>query len=915
MLTNPPPYRPSDFSSNKPWPRDFLYPILQTALQVKEYRFVRQTSLNWLAAYPGDLPVDLLHGQALLGEGHIRQAQRVAEKICERDPEFLEAQELLTQAQQKADVLQRSGLTGDAAAQGNILALGGQPDPIDIKSKDVVPIPKWAKTLKEARQALLAKDFTRAEANIQQALTNNPDSPLTALTHLRIMAAQTDTPRPAIQSLAQHFHQRWPECIQFILLLADSIMDGGDSDQAVALLHQATVYDVTGQVAERMWGPNHPYRDLWPRQLSAAIDNPIPARVTAALGWNLLGMPVSSQEQDTAENEAGTEIFQPIATIPNNSNQPKVPVISESDTEETENSEGELAVPESSHPHANLPETLKSVQAELEKVGERLQKPSVTRTDGRFPTYVIFTTRRGLRNKFGRAGAAMLDAAMQELAETMRNRSDWGSLVYYGDEPACTAQFGLKPSSADDPWALKLGLADLDAALGKQGAMIGALLIVGGPDIVPFHSLPNPTDDPDAEVPSDNPYATRDENYFIPEWSVGRLPGGADQNPALLLGLLQAIRAHHAATNKGQTATWWQHLWDWLVGFLKPGKKAEIASFGYSAEVWRKASLAVYQEIGSPREMITSPPVDLEQQQMANLIQGHLGYFNLHGLADTDEWYGQRDPGNGSQGPDYPVALRVQDVRNGGSSPEIIFSEACYGAHILDKNVESSLALKFLSSGSRVMVGSTVMSYGSIGTPLNAADLLGESFWKLLKDGHPAGEALRRGKINLAREMHKRQGYLDGEDQKTLISFVLFGDPLALLSDVGARNISRAKSVVRSISPPPQVKTVCDRVEAPGTSEPIPEEVMTNVKQVVAQYLPGMHGADVVMSHEHIDCNCEGHYCPTGQMGPKARPSVSAERRVVTLSKSIPVATKSHPTYARLTLNKEGKVVKLAVSR
>jgi hypothetical protein len=195
----------------------------------------------------------------------------------------------------------------------------------------------------------------------------------------------------------------------------------------------------------------------------------------------------------------------------------------------------------------------------------------------------------------------MLDAAMQELADTIRARPDWGALVYYADEPGCTAQFGLKPSPADDPWALKLGLADLDVALGKKGAMIGALLIVGGPQIVPFHSLPNPTDDTDVEVPSDNPYATRDDNYFIPEWPVGRLPGGVGQNPALLLGALQAIRAHHATVSKGQTLNWWQHFWEWLAGFLKPGKRAEIASFGYSAEVWRKASLAVYQEIGSPR--------------------------------------------------------------------------------------------------------------------------------------------------------------------------------------------------------------------------------------------------------------------------------------------------------------------------
>jgi hypothetical protein len=108
------------------------------------------------------------------------------------------------------------------------------------------------------------------------------------------------------------------------------------------------------------------------------------------------------------------------------------------------------------------------------------------------------------------------------------------------------------------------------------------------------------------------------------------------------------------------------------------------------------------------------------------------------------------------------------------------------------------------------------------------------------------------------------------------------------------------------------VKTVCDRG---SDSEPVPEEVMLHVKQVVKQYLPGMQGARVRMSHEHLDCSCEGHCCPTAQLGPKMRPDHAPERSVVILSKTIPAKSHKHPLYARLTLDKDGKVVKLAVSR
>ena len=910
MSNNPhishfPPKKPSTTGEDNLWPRDTLYAILRVAIDVKEYRFARQTSLHWLASYPGDLPIELIHGQALLGEGHIQQAQRVAEKLCERDPEFLEAQELLSQTRFK------SGQTGDTVSQGIVLALGGQPNPKETTSKGLASTPKWVQPLREARKALQAKDFPRAEAHIQEALADDPDTPLAALTHLRILSMQPDTPAPAVQSLAQHFHLRWPDCVPFILLLADALMDSGDSGQAVALLHQAAAYDVTGQVVERLWGQNHLYHNLWPTRLTAVVDTPIPARVAAALGWNLLA--ANTLDHDLQVSQGVPWETTETETISKHSEPAQASVVAALISEKTPKNNGAPQTAELPPLPSNPPETLRSVRAELEKVGERLQKPGLARSDGRFPMYVILTTKRGLQQKYGRAGAAMLDAAMQELAEVMRRHPNWGALVFFADDPACAAKLGTKPAQAEDAWGLKLALADLDAALGNQGAMIGALLIVGGPEVVPFHRLPNPTDDPDTEVPSDNPYATRDENYFIPEWPVGRLPGEAGDNPVHLLGNLQAISANHASVNQ-IAPIWWQQLWGWLWDFIRPGHKNGSTNFGYSAEVWRKASLAVYQQIGSPGELVTSPPLEIQaDSRQADLhLYGKLGYFNLHGLPDTGEWYGQRDTSNGSQGPDYPVALRTQDVVNGGRSPEIIFSEACYGAHITGKSVEGSLALKFLASGSRAIIGSTVMSYGSISTPLNAADLLGVAFWKFLKEGAPTGEALRRAKIHLAREMHKRQGYLDGEDQKTLISFVLYGDPLARPSQ---SQQYRPKTVMRAVNPPPQVKTVCDRSDSPGETEPIPAEVMTNVKRVVAQYLPGMQGAQVRMSYEHIDCACEGHNCPTGELGPKARPAVQPERRVVTLSKSIPIEQQTHQTFARLTFDKAGKVVKVAVSR
>ena len=930
-----------------PWPRQYLLDILHTALTVKAYRFARQTALAWLTSYENDLYVRLLRTQALLGEGQ-KLAQRtppMIEKICQADPEFIEAQIL------RAKMIDQSGAKGINEALGCVRALGGTRH-LDEKLVQPTSGPAWTQPLSLARKALMNGDFDAFQQQISLALAAaaEPVPALLGVTHLQSLWAQKDTPKAAISNIAEHYHQRWPECIPVMLILADSMMGGGKSDKAVATLHRAATGDPSGQVARRIWGANNPYKTLWPERMEAVIDISIPAEVAAALGWNLLPSPAQplppyvweqslkeaeppeeasllSENDDPPQPASETPVKEQPAEKPSFKPEPILELIQEQDNpdiatklQQARSSVRELLGKE----QPAEPETPRSVEDELEQIAQRLDVPDVARSDGRLPVFVVFSTRAGLERKFGPDNVAALDDAMEKLVLTLRERPGWGSILVYADDPAGMAGLGIKPSPADDAWKLKLALADLDSALKEKGAMIGALLIVGGPEVVPYHHLPNPTDDSDSDVPSDNPYATRDENYFIPEWPVGRLPGGAGRDAKFLLTTLRGITRRHAE-EKSERKGWLRLLLGWILIRLLPRRK-DPHSFGYSAEVWQRAAISVFRAIGEPREMITSPPVGEHNQIPEPTAQ--LGYFNLHGLIDAPEWYGHRDPTNypkpglrpRDEGPDYPVALRPQDVVNGGRAPQVVFSEACYGAHIFDRSVEESLALKFLDSGSQAVVGSTVIAYGSVTTPLNAADLLGKAFWQYLQDGLPVGEALRRAKVYLAKEMHKRQGYLDGEDQKTLISFVLFGDPLAQSKNrLGFRNLTglkkSSKEVQRFADGPPQVTTICDRTQSVGDSQPIPSDVMRHVKRVVEQYLPGMEGAQLSLSYEHAECCCEGHTCPTGQLGAKSNPTLDPQRRVVTMSKETHDAYRVHPAFARLTFDENGKVVKLAISR
>ncbi|MEN8172382.1 MAG: C25 family cysteine peptidase [Chloroflexota bacterium] len=874
---------------NDPWTRPYLLAILKAALKSQSYQFVRQTALAWLAAYDGDAEVYLLRARALLGDKRVRSALSILEHICQADPEFLEAQKL------RAEIA--NSLDGKAVNtyQEQVYALDSELPHQGEKSAT------WSELLKSARSALVEGDFEEAQNQAQSALASAPDSCLVALTHLQALWRHTQTPKAAIRSLAKHYQEKWPDSIAIMLITADSLMDGGQSDEAVALLHKAASLDIAGKVAARLWGNDHPYRALWPNNPATRLDIAIPAEVAAVLGWNLLS---EGEYQTTINTESELDLADGLDLSSQSSNLPK-------SSWETENA---------SKPKHILPETLQIVQDELDRIAKRLKKTGLSHSDGRLPIYVIMSTREGLRQKYGTETTAVLDEAMRKLALALRSDPNWGSMLIYADDPANMAKFNLKPAQAKDAWALKLALADLDTSLRKRGAMIGALLIVGGPEVVPFHHLPNPTDDHDVDVPSDNPYATRNENYFVPEWPVGRLPGGAGKDPGMLLSTLRSMTSRYEQNLNQENRSWLLILLKKIFGRFIPRRRTH-QSFGYSAEIWKQAAIDVFRPIGEMRNIDISPPTVSETTKA--LTGAQLGYYNLHGIEDGAFWYGHKAPTNDNSGPDYPIALRPEDIplaskssaitanNNGAKVPSVVFSEACYGTHVKHRNIEESIALKFLLAGTQAVIGSTVTAYGSISTPLIAADILGHAFWQRLQEGFPVGEALRRAKIYLAQEMHKRQGYLDGEDQKTLISFVLYGDPLA--QPIAVNKLP--KTVMRTVQQPSPVKTICDRADTPGTSEPVPTEIIAHVKNVVEQYLPGMKGAQVMFSHEHSVCDCEGHNCPTGQLGEKSRPTHEPDRSVITLSKSIQKAQHTHQRYARLTLDKQGKIVKMAVSR
>lgn len=1022
--------------------------ILSAALSAQQYRFARQAALNWLSTFPADLTASLYYGRALLGEKRLPQAIAVFQGIRRADPEFADAVESLVLADSQ------TGGEASTSARTHYQALTGQKSDHQI-------LASWGGKLWLARQALDLGNLDLAGEMIDECLREPENVPLVGIIHLRYLAASLLVDVQIRREIALNYHQRWPDCIACMLWLAQWSMEIGEEDYAVALLHQAVSRDISGQVVERLWGAEHPYRALWPTGLELSLALPIPAEVTVKLGWNRLlpgemaiepdqtthelvvdGSPTIPVEEPTVhleqvgeklpataasfsddlEDNLELELAAALASMQApglewalaeaddqstsftaSTAAQKIGIIGANEAQSaaqppamliTGGAQVTATVPVAVCRHATpssdggnnngskaqTPKDteLGSIGNEFDRLARRLKLPAVGPQDGRYPVYVVFSVRSRLEAVYGGRIADLLVSEMQALAQTVDRRKGWSARLFMPDDSALLSPLGLSPLRTIDPWELKLALVDLDKAFSRRGERIGAVLIVGGPEIVPFHHLPNPVDDQDQDVPTDNPYATRDENYFIPEWPVGRLPGGAGNDARVILGTLSHIRAAHEAQQRRHS--WKQRVVGWLrrmfshlrltnsrnaaeadKGVQRPSPEyrlgGRVKAFGYTAAIWKHAASMVFRPIGKPALLSVSPPfgiygTDAGASSMAETdaagkipaLSGRLAYFNLHGLVDAPEWYGQRDPLSGGSDPDYPVALRPVDIPCNGKPasveiPQVIFSEACYGLHIQDREAQQAMSLGFLQAGTLAIVGSTCMAYGSIGSPLVAADLLGHTFWRFLHEGFAAGEALRQAKIHLASLMSQRQGYLDGEDQKTLISFVLYGDPL--VQPVASNRTP--KSVRYQANPLTDVHTVCERTVATEMAAPMPAEVIASVRRVVARHLPGMLDARLTLVHPRASCSGEGHSCPTSQLdhsgrlveprpvsveknrssqrgkrrslGYKSKCASEASHSLVTLSKKVELPNGVHPRVARLTLDERGKLVKLVVSR
>ncbi len=836
--------------------------VVQAALQGEQVAFARQTTERWLREQPGHLTMSVLLARALLADDALGDAGRMLRGVLLVDPESEAALALSIQ------LYERLGHNELAWAAASAL---GQVSPDD-------------RTVREK----MARIATRAPKSGRKSLDEEMELFAVIPALIKMEDHWRNGELELAQSIADEQLQANPALVKAHLIVADCMMSQGDQAEAVAHIHQSASLDPGGEVAQRLWDGKLPYPGAWPSMDLVGTLGPLPHPVAAALGMNLLEKPGNGKVKRSADvvDEPPSAPAESVATKP--------------------------------PPITMVDETLISIQTEINRLnGRQKSEPdSEGITWVRLkPVYAILASKGRLEAKYGTDGLEQINSALQALAGSAESRLQLPSGVLYLDDADNLATFQLDPVDPADPSAVKSLINQLDSRLAEHEQELGWVLLVGGGDMIAFHRLPNPTDDGDTEVLSDNPYGCRDENYFVPQRVVGRLPDGDGDDPtSLLKGISAALAAHHADRRVQKEKL--QHWWEYLLWLLGGRKRQSESSFGYSASVWRKASLTVFTKIGPARRLRISPPLTAGEFSGLTLGPARYGYFNLHGIADGPNWYGQRDPTFPADYPAFPVALRPQDVGTMGSVPEVVFSEACYGAYLEGKTAETALSLKFLASGAKMFVGSTCIAYGGLNSKPEAADLLASFFWKEILAGRSGGVAFQQAKVAFAEYLDKRQGYLDGEEQKTLISFVYYGDP-TLTAPPALYMVKKLKKTSRSwkelIACPP---TVCAKGMDSKAIEVLSPELVNQIRSRVAGYLPGMEDANFAVAQQR---KCAGkscdRQCETCLSGAKSLGAEPGDKLVFTLQKSAQVAGKTHDQVVKVTVDNAGQMYKLTVSK
>jgi hypothetical protein len=519
---------------------------------------------------------------------------------------------------------------------------------------------------------------------------------------------------------------------------------------------------------------------------------------------------------------------------------------------------------------------------------------------------VILTHRQALTRKYGPRGFAAIDQALRELAERTERSQGMETRLLYADEADSVKPYGTWPSDPSDAASVKRLIEAIHTHATDRDQKAPSILLVGGDDILPFYRWPRTEE---GHVLTDALYAAAGDQLFRPARPVGRIPDAANPDLGYFLHVIASAAEGHEMARAANT--FGNRLRQALTGSARGGQA--IPAYGYTASLWKEATREVFRAIGDPDALRISPPLS-----RADFAQARTGpalmFFGLSGLRRRPGWYGQCDPTFAADSTPFPLVVSPEDIIPWQSPSAIVFSQAGFAGDLTAKTPRASMTLRLLATQAIAVISSTAMAHGSLTPPLVGADLLARYFWEALGEGARTGEALRTAKVRFARDMMAYQGYLDLDDQKTLLAFTLFGDPAIL----PAGPVSARERTVHDLlqgDALPAIRCQLRAVQQPLATTPL--DLQRRVLDYASERLPHLADARLTVSRPILcDGDCAARCRLTETMYRAAHPGVLSVNYVFTFTGLHRLEEgETEINMARITVSPRGTLLKVTLSR
>ncbi|NJM05703.1 hypothetical protein HC891_05190 [Candidatus Gracilibacteria bacterium] len=351
---------------------------------------------------------------------------------------------------------------------------------------------------------------------------------------------------------------------------------------------------------------------------------------------------------------------------------------------------------------------------------------------------LVLLAQEPLITHYGAAESTRIGAALDALITA---RSAAGIVSQRYDPERGLPALGVAPAALQEA-ALVAQLRAIDIALRERHMSLASLLIVGGPALIPFGRLLSPLADRDGPLLSDCSYALASPGVPLSAWAVGRMPDANPPWPGLLLAQLEAAYAQHHRPRP-------------RIGDI----------VGFSSAQWQDVSAAALKAAPGARVLL-APPADAAM--LAAILNPRLVVCNLHGVREAAAWYGQL-PGRWRVCGGPPPRRCRCVTTNGLVQPGLLRWTHCPPA---DNGVGAAgerCDNVYLQPG---------VDLRRDRAPSGESDLLVAGFVAALaQPGISAGNALRSAQAHMLRNVLSTRGRLDGAETKTLLSFLLYGDP------------------------------------------------------------------------------------------------------------------------------------------